>query len=119
MPNKSKYLKNNFIISDIKIRILKILNLNKNKNYFYLNDLDNNINLQNKIIKLGEECKLFFSISHWSYFRNKKNNKLHNRSYLSLLKNILKLCDITYINKQTSYKINDIVIYVTKYYVNF
>jgi len=117
MPNKSKLQQNNKLIPIIKNKILDILNITNNKNYFYLPDIDENIDIQNKIIELGDECSQYFSISNWTYFRNKKNNKLNSRSYLTLLKNILKFCNIKYINKQTSKIENNKIVYLMKYYI--
>jgi len=119
MPKKSKLNQNFNLINEIKNELFNILEIDKDNNIFYLSDLDENIDIQNKIINLGKDCERFFAVSTLTYFKNKKNNKLNSRSYLTLLKNIFKICNIQYINKQTSYIENNKIKYVMKYIVLF
>jgi len=112
---KTSLLMMNNNIDLLKYQLLNILNINETNNSFNLHEIDTNKEIQNKILDLETFCKNSFSVSTWTYFKNKKNNKLNDRSYLTLIRNILNICNIKYVNKQTSTIIDNKVIYYTKY----
>jgi hypothetical protein len=60
------------------------IDIDKDGAFFYLDDIDDD--MQEKILKLDEDVKRFFIFSNWPFF--KKGND--DRSYLSLMKSILK-----------------------------
>jgi hypothetical protein len=72
------------IISQIK----NILEINKEINLLYLYDLENNKNIEAKILELIPEIKKAYDYGKWGYFRGL--NRQENTSYIVLIKNILK-----------------------------
>lgn len=107
MPKNSK--DNLFKIQqlEVKNKLLNILKITKEKNYFTLYELDNNIETQNLILSLEGDCEKYFACGEWTYFRNKKEGKLNERPALVLSKNILKSMKTELINTKISYTIND------------
>jgi len=118
MPRKNLITLNNNQIHVLKEKILFLLNINHTNNTFNLLNTDTNIPLQQKIYELADFCQLYFPISNWTYFRNKRENKLNIRSYLTLIRNIFNFCEVNYNIKQTSTIINGNLIYYTKYIIN-
>jgi len=118
MPRKNLITLNNNQIHVLKEKILFLLNINDTNNTFNLLNTDTNITLQQKIYELADFCQLYFPISNWTYFRNKRENKLNTRSYLTLIRNIFNFCEVNYNIKQTSTIINGNLIYYTKYIIN-
>jgi len=115
MPRKSK-LEINFNKKDeIKNKLLSLLAITDDNKVFYLYIIDDNEELRNKILELDKECSEYFPVGAWTYFRNKKNEKITDRPYLTLIRNIFNLCDVKYINKQTSTIIDGKTVYYMKY----
>jgi len=96
MPKNSK--DNLFKIQqlEVKNKLLEILKINQEKNYFTLYELDNDIETQNLILALEGDCEKYFVSSTWTYFRNKKDEIINDRPYLLLLKNILSANNVNY-----------------------
>jgi hypothetical protein len=95
---------------EMKDKILKILDIdikNKDKNSLILYELDKNIQLQEIILSLENECKEKFRCSNWTFFVYKREGKTSDRLYLILLKNILSECNIEYVNTQLYIYDND------------
>jgi len=116
MPKNSKenLYKNEQL--NVKNKILEILNINQDNNYFTLYDLDNNTEKQNAILALEGDCEKYFGISNWSYFRYKRENKQNiERPYLLLIRGILSNCNIEFEREQISLKINKTNIITSKY----
>ena len=103
--------------SELKDKLLEILGINKDKNFFTLYDIDNNEELRNKIIGLEEEIKECFLVSQWSYFRYSRENKLMPRPYLTLIRNVLSACNVVFYNKPMSFTVDDIKIITVKYII--
>ena len=117
MPKKSK-LELNFAKRDeIKNKLLELLGINDNNKIFYLYKLDADKELQGKILELQSDCEKYFATGGWTFFRNKKHEKLNDRSYLTFIRNVLNFCDVKYINKQTSMIDNGQVKYIMKYII--
>ena len=68
-------------------KILNILNINSETNYFYLYDLDNSREQQYELLSLKDDIKKYFACSSTSTF---KPNFECKRPYLNLIKSILK-----------------------------
>ena len=98
MPKNSK---NNIFLNQqllIKDKLLELLNITNNKNYFTLYDIDNDLEKQNSILSLATECEKYFATSKWTYFANIKKEKNTLRPALVLAKNILTSMNIDLIN---------------------
>ena len=50
-----------------------LLNINENKNYVYLYDIENDDNIKNKINEMSEEVKKYFKVGNWNYYIMKNN----------------------------------------------
>jgi hypothetical protein len=101
----------------VKKRLLEILNITKNNNYFTLYDLDNDIEKQNSILELESDCEKYFACCEWTYFRNKKENKVNERPSLVLAKNILTSLNTELINTKITVSNNDNKKIITSKYV--
>lgn len=69
-------------------KIINILNINDNNNYLILYELDNNIELQNKILELVPDIKKYFSVYGVKALIYPEEVK---RVYLCIIKYIIKL----------------------------
>jgi len=117
MPKNSK--DNLFKIKqlEVKNKLLEILKITQEKNYFTLYELDNDIETQNLILALEGDCEKYFACGEWTFFRYKKDKKGCDRPYLILIRNILSAMDIQYINKPMSHVIDNIKTSTTKYFI--
>jgi hypothetical protein len=117
MPKNSK--DNLFKIQqlEVKNKLLEILKINQEKNYFTLYELDNDIERQNLILSLEGDCEKYFAISRWTYFANKKDNKPLERPALVLAKNILSSMDTELVNTKCTITDNNNKKLVTSKYV--
>jgi len=77
---------------DILQKIFNILEITDNNKIISLKKLDEDKNKQKSIIELENDIKKYFLCSRWTYFSNK--NREFKRSYLSLIKAIMKDLDI-------------------------
>ena len=69
-------------------KIYNILEITENNKMFSLKKLDENEDKQKSILNLENDIKKYFLCSKWTYFNNK--NREFKRSYLSLIKAIMK-----------------------------
>jgi hypothetical protein len=69
-------------------KIFNILEITENNKMFSLKKLDENEDKQKSILDLENDIKKYFLCSKWNYFNNK--NREFKRSYLSLIKAIMK-----------------------------
>ena len=90
---------------DVSNKILNILQINESNKIISLKSLDNNKDVQNQILALESDIKKFFICSRWTFF-NCKNRKC-KRSYLSLIKAIMKVMDIKITSSTLINKIDD------------
>ena len=117
MPKNSK---NNIYKEEqieIKKKLLEILKIDENKNYFTLFELDTDIELQNKIFALENDCDKYFATSKWTYFIYKRDGKLGNRPYLLMIRNILNATNTIFLNKVTTLTIEKNKYPTTKYII--
>ena len=70
--------------------ILKILSVSKTGDIFYISDLDDDIEKQNKILELENDIKKYFSASGWKCMTEEGVLK----KYVSIVKYILKHMNI-------------------------
>ena len=87
-------------------KLFNILEINENNNMFSLYKLDNDIDKQNKILELESEIKKYFLCSRWTYFSHKKDREI-KRTYLSLIKAIMRDMDIKMISSSLVKKYDD------------
>lgn len=84
-----------------KIEILNklnnILGITETNNIFYLYDIDRDINKQNQIMDLLDDCKKYFNATNWAIITREVNV----RRYLSLSRSIYKdtNCKLTSITR--------------------
>ena len=117
MPKKSKLEINGDKRDEMKKRLLNILEITNDKNYFILTEIDSNEEMKKRILELESDCQKYFTTGSWTYFINKKKGKINDRSYLTFVRNIMNECNIMYINKQTSTIKDGKVIYMMKYLI--
>lgn len=118
MPKTNKLTYNKEAIENIKNKLLDILEITQEHNYFTLYALDNDKNKQEQILALEEDIKKNFPVGNWAYFRNKKKGIVSDRPYLNLIRGILNECSIPYVNKNTTMKIDGEPRHVIKYIIN-
>jgi len=113
-----KNTKNNIFKDEqinLKNKLLEILNINQDKNYFTLYELDNNNEKQNEILSLENECNQYFATSTWTYFKYKRDGKQSDRPYLLMIRNLLNATNTIFLNKVTTVTIGDNKYSTTKY----
>ena len=67
--------------------ILDILEISEEKNYIYIDELDTDLDKQNKILNLKDKILMYFLTSKWNCFKScVKVDKL----YLSYIKHVFK-----------------------------
>jgi hypothetical protein len=49
-------------------KINDLLDVNENKNYVYLYDIENNDKIKEEINKMSEEVKKYFKVGNWNYY---------------------------------------------------
>lgn len=111
VPKKKSYTKKEKFVKEQEEIIQKlniILGFNDKNNRFILEELKNNFEKQEAILKLEEDVKKYFSCSNWAYFKNLVSNE-----FMSLLRSIYKNTgyDIQYKKKMIKGEIK------TEYYI--
>jgi len=74
-------------------KILNILGINKDNNTLILNNFD--IELQQEILDLEKDIKLFFNAGGWAVFKKGKDVE---KAYMSITRNVMKETGITMVN---------------------
>lgn len=115
----SKIQMNKINCINVLKKLINILGVTKEKNYFSLYEMDLDHEKINNIIGLEKEVEEYFATSRMSYFNNKKDNIESTRPYLNLIRNILNAMKIKYYNKVTTITINGEKHNTIKYYINF
>ncbi len=96
-------------------KIINILGISKENNMISLKKMDENIELQNKILELIPDIKKYFLCSRWSYFSNQHTD--FKRSYLSLIKSVLKSMDINIKSKIITRKLSENICEIDTAYI--
>lgn len=86
-------------------KMFNILEISKEHNTISLKKLDEDTDMQQKIIDLIPDIKKYFVCSRWSYFSNQHTD--FKRSYLSLIKSVLKSMDINIKSKIITRKLSE------------
>jgi len=118
MPKNSKSNFNKDEQMKLKDKLIEIIGITKEKNYFSLHEIDQNTEMQEKILALTDDCKKLFATSRWTYFHNIKENILSSRPYILLIRNILSACDIKFYNKHTTLTLETLKKPDIKYYID-
>ncbi len=114
MPKKvDKYINEQ---RDIAIKILDIIGINENNNMISLVKLDENIDMQNKILNLEPEIKKYFLVSKLSFINN--NSREYKRRYLAIIKTIMKFNKIKMVSSILTTKIDEHKTHETFYIFN-
>lgn len=97
----SKYSKER---EEILLKIFNILGINEHNNHFEIKKIDEDIEMQNKILELEPDIKKYFNCGNWTC--NKYEAK---RKYLSFIRYILRDMNYSLISKRkmidkTTYK---------------
>jgi hypothetical protein len=98
----------------IKIKILKILEITAINKSFILQDLDKDLEKQQKILELEEDINKNFPVTVWSYIRGTKID----RPYINLIRTVFSSCKVKYIIKNTYMKVDNNKIQITIYMIN-
>jgi hypothetical protein len=56
-------------------KINNLLDINDDKNYVYLYDIENNEKIKEGINKMSEEIKKYFKVGNWNYYIMKNNGE--------------------------------------------
>jgi hypothetical protein len=91
--------------NNILQKLLNILEISDTNKTFSLKKLDDNESKKKLIIDLEPDIKKYFLCSRWTYFSNK--NREFKRSYLSLIKAIMKDLNIKMTSSILIKKTND------------
>ena len=86
MPDSKKSEKFKMERIAVYNKLMTILNYSQNE-YFILNDIDNNIDLQNKILDLIVDIRKFYSASGC---KGCSENRVCKRPYMSIIRYLLK-----------------------------
>jgi len=108
-PCKKEYYKEeqNTIVQKLN----DIFNINESNNVVYLCDIEENKEMESKVIDMIDLVKLTFSCSKWGYFRN------DNSHYFSLVKSIYKNTGHNIFGKAIDVICNDERIRTIKYII--
>lgn len=96
MPKKVEQYENER--KDVLNRMLEILGITDENKVICLNDVDNDSKKIERINELETDIKKYFLTSKWAAFR-----KPLKRKYYSILKNILKACNINYSERSETF----------------
>ena len=97
---------------EILEKILEILELKDNA--FYLNELDNNIEKQSKLLELDEIIRENFKAGELAYF---KKNANFVKPYLSMIRSIFKVMEYNIVTQKIYIKIDGQKKYTQKYII--
>ena len=98
----------------IKLKILKILEITPLNNSFILQELDKDLEKQQKILELENDINKNFPVTLWSYIKGIKIDRL----YINLIRTVFSSCKVKYIIKNTYMNVGDQKIPITTYIVN-
>ena len=101
--------------TDVLQKILNILEIAGTNKSFSLKKLDEDLPKQTSILNLESDIKKYFLCSRWTYFSNK--NREFKRSYLSLIKAIMKDMDVQMTSATLIKKIDDSKTKCETYYI--
>jgi hypothetical protein len=103
--------------NDIIAKLNDILEINNDKNYFILYDLNNNIYKQQQILALKDDIKKYFICSKWAFFNSSTHDKI-KKDYLSLIRSVYKYMNYQITYKTKKIKLNDEIISTCIYYIS-
>ena len=118
MPKNSKSNFNKDEQIKLKDKLIEIIGITKEKNYFSLHEIDRNTEMQEKILALTDDCKKLFATSTWTYFKNLRDNVVAPRPYILLMRNVLSACGVNYYNKQTTITLDTLKKGDIKYFID-
>lgn len=95
-------------------KVFAILGISENNKMISLKQLDEDENKQKSILELEADIKKYFVCSRWTYFSNR--NREFKRSYLSLIKAIMRDMKVKITTLTHNKKIDDNAIKCETYY---
>jgi hypothetical protein len=98
-------------------KINLLLEINENKNYVYLYDIENNENIKKKINNMSDEIKKYFKVGNWNYYIMKNNGE--NPLEIGLIRAVYRDEDIIMTTKEKKIerngdKVRSIIYYLVK-----
>jgi hypothetical protein len=99
-------------------KVFNILEITNSNKIIALKKIDEDLVMQQKLVELVPDVKKYFICSKWNYFSNK--NREFKRTYLSLIKAIMKDMKIKMMSSVIVRKMEDGTLkYETHYIFNF
>ena len=95
--------------------IYKTIKISEENKCFILHDIENSIELKNKINELDEKIKMYFKTGNWNYYIKKNNGKIS--PIIGLIRALLKDNNIDLTKKDISILVGEKKIRTTKYYL--
>jgi hypothetical protein len=95
-------------------KIFDILNITNNNKIFYTHLLDENEDMQNKILALDNDIETYFRVTLWAAYKQSSRYTIERR-YLALIKSIFKDMNVKYESASIRKKYNNKTIYTTMY----
>lgn len=93
-------------------KMFNILGINENNNHFELKKLNNNIEMQNKILELENDIKKYFNYSQWECFKGDVKKR-----HMSFIRYILKNTNYKLTSNRKTIKDGDKTYVDTVYYI--
>ena len=109
---KNKVYKNEQ--NDILKKIFDIIGITKDNNIFYSHIIDNDENIQQKILEFNDVFKVYYKVSSWPAYKKFDIE----RRYLSLIKSLLKEMDIEYTSISRKMRYKNRIVNTTVYTIN-
>ena len=96
-------------------KVFNILEITNSNKIIALKKIDEDLVMQQKLVELVPDVKKYFICSKWNYFSNK--NREFKRTYLSLIKAIMKDMKIKMMSSVSLRKLEDGTVKADTYYI--
>ena len=96
-------------------KVFNILEITNSNKIIALKKIDEDLIIQQKLVELVPDVKKYFICSKWNYFSNK--NREFKRSYLSLIKAIMKAMNVKMMSSVSLRKLEDGTLKADTYYI--
>lgn len=95
--------------------ILETIKINEENKTFILHDIENSLELKNKINELEERIKKYYKTGNWNFYIQRNNGD--TSPIIGLLRTLLRENDIDLTKKDISLQLDGKKIRTTKYYL--